>query len=356
MQTPDHSLAPAASAAEFGAECPGPAAAQAAPQAAAELGCVRGEASAESRVLQVEHVTRIDYSAPVEEAQHVACLRPLSDRRQQLLAHELDMQPAPAHQREMTDAFGNARQQFSALPPHRVLTLTARSRVRLHSLPTDIADSPSWESVAARLAYRAGAPFEPAAEFAQASPRVPRLPALRAWALQEFTAGRPLAEAAVALMARLHTEFEFDPNATEVNTPLAAAFSQRRGVCQDFSHIMLGALRALGLAARYVSGYLLTAAPAGRERLIGADASHAWLAVWCPVASQASGHIGLELDPTNNCIPGFAHVRLAYGRDYDDVSPLRGVIRGGGGHQVCVQVTTTEIPELSTGTEFACPA
>jgi transglutaminase-like putative cysteine protease len=342
------------------------------------LSRVRGplptEASAEPverRWLRVEHHTELAYSSPVEEAHHVACLRPVSDEFQTLHAYQLRCDPQPLSLSQRLDTFGNLRQFFGSLPPHRILSLQATSWVELHP-PRALTPGPSlpWEQVRERLSYRSGAPFEPAVEFVQASPRVPLLPELRTWALQEFSAGRSLSQAALALMARLHTEFTFDPQATEVHTPLAEAFAQRRGVCQDFSHILLGALRALGLAARYVSGYLLTDAPPGQARLQGADASHAWVALWCPHTQEqdqdqdkkgGEGH-WLPLDPTNNCVPGNRHVRLAHGRDYDDVSPLRGVIRGGGSHEVMVSVTTSEVDaeELlraqtaqSAGTDFA---
>jgi transglutaminase-like putative cysteine protease len=298
----------------------------------------------QSRILQVEHLTEIVYSCAVEEAHHVACLRPLHDPRQQLLSHSLEVSPSPQRCVELEDAFGNTRLFFSGLAPHDCLQVKALSRVKVAAAPLGpVADSPAWESLVERLSYRAGAAFEPAVEFAQASARVPRLQALRDWALQEFTPRRPLMEAVCALMGRMHREFEFDPTATQVCTPMELAFEQGRGVCQDFSHIFIGALRALGLSARYVSGYLLTQAPQGSPRLQGADASHAWVAVWCP-GTAAAPRLGewVELDPTNNCLPGLGHVRLAHGRDYDDVSPLRGVIRGGGQHRLDVRVTTLE--------------
>jgi transglutaminase-like putative cysteine protease len=199
-----------------------------------------------------------------------------------------------------------------------------------------------------RLRYVAQAPFVPAVEFAQPSPYVPRLDALRAWARADFDAGRPLAEAALALMQRLHREFRYQAASTQVDTPLAEAFARRTGVCQDFAHVMIGALRMLGLPARYVSGYLLTQSAEG-QALLGADASHAWLQVWVPGTPGVPEDGWLDLDPTNVAVPATDHVRVAVGRDYGDVAPLRGVIRGGGRHTLAVGVTTRRLDAPAAG-------
>jgi transglutaminase-like putative cysteine protease len=197
-----------------------------------------------------------------------------------------------------------------------------------------------------RLRYAAGRAFEPAAEFVHASPYVPRLAALADWAADEFRPGRPVAALGLALMARLHREFSYRSASTTVDTPLAEVLKRREGVCQDFAHLLIGALRQRGLAAHYVSGYLLTAPPdsGARAPWLGADASHAWVALWCPHADGA-GATWLELDPTNDVVPATGHVRLAHGRDYGDVTPLRGVIRGGGRHRLEVQVRTRSIDD-----------
>jgi transglutaminase-like putative cysteine protease len=168
---------------------------------------------------------------------------------------------------------------------------------------------------------------------------------LRELALPSFAPGRPVAEAAIDLMARIHTGFAYRSASTDIDTPLAEVLATHQGVCQDFAHVMIGALRAMGLAARYVSGYLLTSAPepgAGGAPMLGADASHAWVAVWCPMA-DGSPPRWLELDPTNQVLPRLGHVRLAIGRDYRDVTPLRGVIRGGGEHLLAVRVRTQRL-------------
>ena len=297
-------------------------------------------------LLEVTHETRYDYAAPVSLAHHLAHLRPLSDTHQQLLAFDLNTEPVPGAQRDGVDALGNAERHFSLAAPHRRLAVRATSRVRVwpRFAALQPAASPAWDDVAAGLRYVACGPFEPALEFALPSPYVPRLPALRAYAALSFPPGRPLAEAAIELMHRVHADFRYESKSTHVDTPLAEVWAKRRGVCQDFAHLMAGAVRALGLPIRYVSGYLLTHAPAGAPGagrvMQGADASHAWVQVWCPGTPGVPGD-WLDLDPTNDLIPGSGHVRVAVGRDFGDVTPLRGVIRGGGGrHTLRVGVTT----------------
>ena len=295
-------------------------------------------------LLEVEHETRYGYAAPVAQAQHLAHLQPLHDARQQLLQHELLVEPAPLHRLHDTDVYGNPRVLFSLEQPHRALRVCARSRVALapRGAGFDAAASPRWEDVRGRLRYEAGARYDAAVEFAQPSPYVPRLHALRDYGQSCFGAGMPVAAGALALMHRIHADFEFRSASTEVDTPLLEAFEQRSGVCQDFAHLMIAALRMLGLAARYVSGYLLTTPPPGQEVLLGADASHAWVQVWCP-DTPGLPEGWLELDPTNDLVPDLSHVRLALGRDYGDVTPLRGVIRGGGRHTLQVAVNTRRV-------------
>ena len=294
--------------------------------------------------LEVVHQTRYGYAAPVAQAQHLAYLKPLHDARQQLLEHELQIEPAPAQLLHDRDAFGNERTLFGMSQPHRALGVCARSRVALlpAGLPLQAGAAPPWETVRDSLRYEAGARYDAAVEFAQPSPYVPRLQVLRDYGAASFGAGTPLAMGAQDLMHRIHADFEFCSESTAVDTPLEQAFGQRRGVCQDFAHLMIAALRMLGLAARYVSGYLLTQPPAGQAPLVGADASHAWVQVWCP---QTPGLPDgwLDLDPTNDLLPDLDHVRLALGRDYGDVTPLRGVIRGGGRHTLQVRVDTRRV-------------
>ena len=291
--------------------------------------------------LDVEHFTHYRYAAVVDLAQHLAYLRPRDDVSQQVLDFELRIEPAPLHRRSDTDRLGNQRTCFSVVRPHRELQVRTLGRVRVTG-EEDLhpAATLPWEAVRERLRYVAGAPCQAASEFVFASPFVAALPALRDLALTSFAPGRPVASAAVDLMARVHADFAYRSASTEIDTPLAQVLATRQGVCQDFAHLMIGALRAMGLAARYVSGYVLTLPPepgALTAPMLGADASHAWVAVWCPMADGTPAR-WLELDPTNNVLPSDGHVRLAIGRDYGDVTPLRGVIRGGGEHQLEVRV------------------
>jgi transglutaminase-like putative cysteine protease len=305
--------------------------------------------------LTVEHTTEYQYGCAVELAQHVAWLRPREEPWQRLQEFDLRIEPPPDHAREDMDRHGNPRLLFSLARPHDALQVRARSRVRLHPRGAALrpAASQPWEAVARRLRYRAGWTWEPAAEFTAWSPFVPRLPALREYAAPSFERGRPLAEAAIELMQRIHDEFEYRSASTQIDTPLAEVLARRRGVCQDFAHVLVGALRAMGLAARYVSGYLLTRPPPGRPALVGADASHAWAAVWCPgaYADEDTHGAWLELDPTNRVVPDIEHLRVAVGRDFGDVTPLRGVIRGGGAHTLSVRVHTVRWGKEDGATE-----
>ena len=296
--------------------------------------------------LAVVHDTRYHYSAPVAHAHHAAHLRPLEDDAQEVQAFDLLIEPAPAHALLESDAFGNGRHRFELVNPHQVLHVRSTSRVsvapRFGGLRPGA--SPAWEAVRQRLRYVARASFEPAVEFVQPSPYVPwqepALAGLRVWAAISLTPGRPVAEAALDLMHRLHDEWAYRPRSTEVDTPLATAFAQRAGVCQDFAHLLIGACRLHGLAARYVSGYLLTEPPPGQPAWLGADASHAWVQVWCPDTPGMPADGWLDLDPTNRLVPAAGHIRVAVGRDFGDVTPLRGVIRGGGTHTLTVGVST----------------
>jgi transglutaminase-like putative cysteine protease len=298
-------------------------------------------------LLEVAHDTGYAYSAPVSLAHHRAHLQPLADAAQELLEFELEIEPAPGHRRATIDSFGNRQLHFGLERAHERLQVRSRSRLRLLPRFATLAPERSepWEAVAGALRYRPHEPPHPAVEFVQPSPFVPRLAPSRALIAPELQSGRPVAELALALMHRVHEGFVYQSQSTTVDTPLAEVLAQRRGVCQDFAHATIAALRAAGLAARYVSGYLLTRAPEDGRALVGADASHAWVQVWCPGAwpGQAPHDAWLDLDPTNDCVPGTGHVRLAVGRDYGDVTPLRGVIRGGGAHRLGVAVRTRRV-------------
>lgn len=301
------------------------------------------------RELEVLHHTRYRYSAAVSSAQHLAYLRPLADEHQALLDHELSINPDPDERRDAADWRGNKACWFSLWHDHRELDVTARSRVRIAARFEGLQPERSapWQEVVEALRYRSHAPFDPAVEFALPSAHVPRLAWLRDYAAASLAPERPLAEAAIELMHRVHADFRYASGSTKVDTPLERVIEQRRGVCQDFAHVVIGALRMHGVPARYVSGYLLTRVAEGGPAMVGADATHAWVQVYVPgtpgVPERGAGAGWLDLDPTNDCIPATGHVRLAVGRDYGDVTPLRGVIRGGGQHQLEVGVTVTEL-------------
>jgi len=297
-------------------------------------------------VLDVMHDTTYRYGSDVALAHHVAYLRPAETPHQQLESFRIGILPKPFVERMTVDSFGNSRLYFSLDVPHPRLAVRAVSRVRVSArfAGFDAASTMPWRDVVARLSYRAGAQYAPQSEFAYSSPFIPRLRELAAYAAQSFIGQRSIAKGAIDLMRRVHKDFRYESDSTEISTPLLEAFQARRGVCQDFAHIMIGGLRALGLSARYVSGYLLTRPPPGRPRLIGADASHAWISVWCPRADGSS--TWLDLDPTNDVIPSTSHVTLAVGRDFGDVSPLRGIIRGGGDHKLSVGVTVRPVGEV----------
>jgi transglutaminase-like putative cysteine protease len=292
--------------------------------------------------LEVTHETRYAYAAPVSLAHHLACLKPVDDAHQRRLGFGLDIVPPPAQRREGDDSRGNACHWFTLTQPHDRLLVRAVSRVRLvprfAALETDA--GPAWESLAERLRYVARSRFDPAVEYAMPSPYVPRLEVLRRYAAPSFTSARTVAAGAVDLMHRIHADYRFVSASTQVDTPLAEVVAKKTGVCQDFAHLMIGALRMLGLPARYVSGYLLTRGPDDGAEMLGADASHAWVQVYCPGTPGVPADGWLDLDPTNDVIPGLGHVRVAVGRDFGDVTPLRGVIRGGGRHTLSVGVTT----------------
>lgn len=314
--------------------------------------------------LRILHTTRYDYQGSVDMAQHMVHLSPVDTATQTVRAHQLDITPEPAARSQTTDAFGNLRTFFSLQAPHDTLTVTADSRVTTRS-PAPLPDDPAWqaqtwEAVRDHFRYRARAPYDPASEFLFASSHVPRDDAFSAFARPAFEPGLPMLAAVQALMARIHTGLTYESASTEVNTPALVALEQGKGVCQDFAHIMTGCLRSLGLPARYVSGYLLTQPPPGQPRLIGADASHAWVSVYVPLPPGTGALAGgepatgawFDFDPTNNRCgwgsPGEDYVTLATGRDFADVSPMRGVIQGGASHTLDVAVTVAPPGEFDT--------
>jgi transglutaminase-like putative cysteine protease len=299
-------------------------------------------------LLHVVHETSYRYRPAVDTAHHVVHLKPAHGGSQQLLGYQLKIEPSPALLREQLDVYGNTRASFSFQSAHDQLTVVADSIVSTtpDPLARDVASAPQliapWEQVRERFRYRAGAAYDSAAEFLFASPYVPRDDAFTEFAQACFAPGRPLLAAAEALMTQIHTRMTYESESTEVNTPALDALKQGKGVCQDFAHIMVACCRAMGVPARYVSGYMLTQPPPGKPRLIGSDASHAWASVYFPGEDAQRGR-WLDFDPTNNRAPGEDYVTLATGRDFLDVSPMRGVIRGGSRHKLRVAVTVEPI-------------
>lgn len=290
--------------------------------------------------LRVVHHTSYLYGDAVTTSHHEARLTPRDSEVQRTLSHELEITPAPEARRRRFDYFGNRIVHFSLSEPHRSLSVVARSVVDISPLrPPPLSASPPWESVRDLLARDRRRDSLDAYSMVFDSPLVPSLPSVHAYAAPFFTPQRPLLEAVRELMARIHAEFTYDDGATEVTTELADVLQHRRGVCQDFAHFAVACLRSHGLPARYVSGYLLTHPAPGTSKLIGADASHAWFATFVPE------HGWVDFDPTNDVMPAGDHVTAAYGRDFSDVTPIRGVILGGGQHQLSVAVDVDLVKE-----------
>ncbi|RZL94848.1 MAG: transglutaminase family protein [Variovorax sp.] len=297
-------------------------------------------------LLHVTHETRYAYTPPVETAQHLAHLKPLVTPSQRLVSHSLAISPEPAQRSESPDVYGNARAFFALDSTHEELVVTAESVVEtsVAELSPSVTRDLPWEEVRERFRYAKGADFDPASEFVFPSRYVPRHDDFAAYARPSFEPGRPVFDAAMDLTLRMYRDFVYDAKSTEINTPAVEALAQRHGVCQDFAHIMIGCFRAMGLPARYVSGYLLTQPPPGKARLVGADASHAWVSVYLPGAEGPGDWA--DFDPTNGRQPGEDYVSLAIGRDYSDVSPMRGVLHGGARHTLDVGVTVQPLEEL----------
>ena len=291
-------------------------------------------------IYDVSHRTTYRYSTPVSFSHHVLHLVPRSFARQTARRTMLSITPTPTVHTSSTDSFGNALTFITLQDRHTELTLHAKSVIEVFApRRPDPAATVPWETLYPDLSVDTGAATLDALQFAFASPYVPISPELEAYARISFVPDRPVLEAALDLTARIFTEFVYDPTATTVSTPVGTVFAHRRGVCQDFAHLEIACLRALRLPARYVSGYLLTRPPEGRERLVGADASHAWLAVWCPEYGW------VDLDPTNNLLVGEEHITLGWGRDYSDVSLVKGAIFGGGAQKIEVGVDVTALAD-----------
>jgi len=292
----------------------------------------------------VVHDTSYEYAEPVGLSRQIVHLTPRATDWQTCGTHTLRITPEPEILGAYKDPFGNDVTSFCIEEDHSELFVRAESVVDIREriYPAE-EETPAWEDVRARLAYsagrRPGSEELEASRFLFESTRVRNKRELAQWTSVCFPRRTPILRGVRALMKRIHEEFKFDPKATTVSTPVMEVFAQKRGVCQDFAHLMLSCVRSMGLAARYMSGYLLTRPPAGKPRLVGADASHAWVSVWCP------GFGWFEADPTNAIMPSLEHVTLGWGRDYDDVIPLRGVLLGGGAHELDIAVTVAPVDE-----------
>ncbi|MDR3440079.1 transglutaminase family protein [Telmatospirillum sp.] len=290
-------------------------------------------------IYKVRHLTTYAYNEPVLVAHHMAHLVPRTLAWQTCRRSALRIRPQPTGlEKEGIDYFGNSVCFFTLHDPHKTLAVEAISRVELTGRPLpNPQDTPSWESVIETLNRDLAPDVLEATEFRFDSPFIAASPALAAYAAPSFPADQPLLAGLLDLMHRIHSDFTYDATATTVATPLARVLADRRGVCQDFAHLGIACLRSMGLAARYVSGYLLTHPAPGKVKLKGSDASHAWFSAFVP------GHGWIDVDPTNDKIPDLEHVTTAWGRDYDDVSPLKGVVLGGGEQSLRVAVDVEPI-------------
>lgn len=298
----------------------------------------------------VSHETTYKYGLPVEFGMHTARLSPVSGPRQKLIDHQIDVIPQPTWTVAFTDHFGNGMQHIAIETAHQLLSVTQRSIIEIATPEwSEVPPGPPWETVRDAMIADAFSVYPEAAEFIYPSPLVVFDPAATEFARRAFAAGVPIAQAALNLACMFKAEFAYAPGATTIATSVPEIMTGRQGVCQDFAHAMIAGLRSLRIPARYVSGYLKTYAPPGLETasepLVGADATHAWVSVWC------GPDLGwLEFDPTNALAVTDEHISVAYGRDFSDVTPLRGVIVGGGDHTPGVAVTV-ELLANETGGE-----
>ncbi len=286
------------------------------------------------------HETHYSYQSNVILSQHYLHLTPLSFRYQRVEGHQIYVSPPEEDTAYGVDFFGNKTRHITIIVPHKILSVHTESIVALSNRYDleQINQSLPWEILRDTINYSQLAATQEAAHFLFPSPLVNCFPELAAYAYVNFTPGKPILIAALELTQRIYDEFEFDSKATDISTPLKEVLKCRRGVCQDFAQLMIGCLRSIGLPARYVSGYILNQPFEGHPKLIGADASHAWVSVYCP-------NLGwVDFDPTNRCLVQNEHITLGFGRDFSDVTPLRGIFLGGSGQKLEVRVTVTPLP------------
>lgn len=282
---------------------------------------------------RIFHKTEYNYSESASLSQNELFLEPRATPFQSVLECNVRIDPEPQYLHHRIDTFGNQIIVFMVQHTHDSLSMEATSVVETQPpITPPPAQTQPWEEVALQLKNHPNSQVLDAYQFVFPSPIITLPPEALEFVQPSFTPGRPILEAALDLTHRIFTEFAYDKNATGVDTTIEEAFAKRKGVCQDFAHCAISSLRSIGLAARYVSGYLETLPPPGKEKLVGADASHAWLSIFIPEFGW------VDLDPTNDCIPQERHITLAWGRDYGDVTPVKGVVMGGGQHELSVAV------------------
>jgi transglutaminase-like putative cysteine protease len=282
---------------------------------------------------RIVHSTTYQYADSVPVCLNQLRLSPRDTPWTHCSSHRMTISPTPVNVSKRRDWFGNNVQSFSLNENHRRLSVVAKSRVSVspQTVPEAV-NTPAWEDIATGVRDASLNGWFEVCEFTFESPSISRQDEFSEFAADCFTAGRPILAAAIDLTTKIFRDFKYDPRATTVTTRPEEVLKVKHGVCQDFAHVAIATLRALGLPARYVSGYLRTIPPAGQPRMVGADASHAWFSVWCGDAGW------IDLDPTNDCVCSTDHIPIAWGRDYSDVAPIRGVFMGGGDHTLAVSV------------------
>jgi transglutaminase-like putative cysteine protease len=293
-------------------------------------------------IYQVTHRTTFTYTQPVAISHHVLRLTPRSHPRQHCLRFNMTIDPAPSVRSESEDYFGNPITHLTIQTPHPQLIFEAKTLLDvMKPPPIHVDQSPPWDQVIQQVQTPAGSAGLEAQQFMYDSPYITIDDATYDFVRDCFPPGRPLLAGVMDLTSRIFREFTYEGGVTDVSTPVKDVLASRKGVCQDFAHLEIAALRSLGLPARYISGYLLTYPPEGQKKLVGADASHAWLSIWSPDLGW------VDFDPTNNLIPSDEHITLAWGRDYGDVSPINGFMVGGGHHTLTVSVDVSPAPHPS---------
>ncbi len=285
-------------------------------------------------IYRITHTTHYNYQDHVGLCHNLACLRPRNTSMQICKNNHIAIEPTPTLQTQRQDFFGNWVDYFAVQQPHKSLEIISVSEIQINApeVLSLLTFSPVWESVRDQLDQDTSNAGLEARRYRLRSPFIEFHPELRDYALLSFTPQRPILDAMRELMSRIFKEFKYDPNSTTIVTPLTDVFANRRGVCQDFAHLAIACVRSLGLAARYVSGYLETLPPPGQVKLRGVDASHAWFSIYVPEQGW------IDFDPTNNQIPAHQYITTAWGRDYGDVTPLKGIVFGGGTHTLMVAV------------------